>query len=130
MRQFAIPLLLLAEPAFASARLTGGAAPEIPWLRLVLSFAACILVAVGAVLALRKLQGRRPAGILAFLSQDGSAAAARSLHVLERRRIGVNAELLLIQCDDQRLLLAATPRGVEVLTRQASRTEPNEGAPS
>ncbi|AKM07975.1 flagellar biosynthetic protein FliO [Pelagerythrobacter marensis] len=109
----------LAEPARAAARLAGGSSPDIPWLRLVLSFAVCIVVAFGVIVALRKFQRTTRGNRFARMLGRDSARVKPTIRLLEMRQIGMHADLCLIEFDNQQLLLAATAHRVEVLEKRA-----------
>ncbi|KPL68270.1 hypothetical protein SZ64_09135 [Erythrobacter sp. SG61-1L] len=116
MPRIAAIALLLALPAPAVAQgLTGGSAPDVPWLRLVLAFAFCIAVAFGAVLLLRRHQrGGGPVLPIALLERR-TGGPARRLSVIETRRASPNGDLCLVECDGETWLLVLTPAGTTVL---------------
>lgn len=117
VRALAALLLLAAGPACAGTQLTGGVSPDVPWMRLVLSFAFCVLVAAGAVLALKRFEAKGRAAPFSSLLGRKALGGGRAIQVLETRRISVHADLCLIEFDGERMLLAATAHGVEILDK-------------
>lgn len=113
-----VPTWLIAEPAWAGAQLAGGSSPDIPWLRLVLSFAVCLLVAVGAIVALKRFQGTTRGNRFAGMLGRDARRAGPAIRLLETRRIGLHADLCLVEFEDQQMLLAATAHGVEILDKR------------
>lgn len=115
LRAAALPLLLaLPAPVFAQG-LTGGSAPEIPWLRLVLAFALCIAVAYGAILLVRRHQRGGGPILPAVLFARRSGSTTRRISVIETRRASPTADLCLVECDGEIWLLALTAAGAIVL---------------
>lgn len=117
MRRLAAPALLLsALPSSALAQgLTGGSAPDVPWLRLVLAFGLCIAIAFGAVLLLRRHQRGGGPLLPAALFERRSAVTQRRISVIETRRASPTADLCLLECDGQTWLIALTPAGATIL---------------
>ncbi|HTN14548.1 MAG TPA: hypothetical protein VL094_07055 [Sphingomonadaceae bacterium] len=105
---------MTSAPALAQG-LTGGSAPAIPWLRLVLAFGLCIAIAIGAVLLLRRHQRRGGPVLPAALFQRHGVASQRRISVIETRRASSTADLCLVECDGQTWLIALTPAGATVL---------------
>ena len=97
--------------------LASGAAPAIPWLRLVLSFLFCIAVAGGASLALRRYRGKSGTPPWAALFSRTKPAPLRRLRILETRRASQYGDLCLVEIDTQLYFLALTPGGAVLLDR-------------
>lgn len=118
-------LVLAAASSPALARpLTGGAAPNISALRVVLALILCLAAAFAVILLLRKRLGTSmPAGpdggFSALLRQD------RRIAVLEARRLSAHADICLVRCDGTEYLLLCGPAGTEVLSRTPT---PGEGS--
>lgn len=114
MRRIAA-LFVACIPASAfAAPIATGSAPGVPWLRLIVSLLVCMIVAFGAVLALKRYQRRGVARPLKALIQR-STSAERPISVIETRRASVHGDLCLVECEGERWLLAFTPSGVTVL---------------
>ena len=107
MPRAVLVLAALLEPLPAMAAQLGTASsPGIPWLRIALAFLLCIALAVGAILLLRRHQGRlRGDG----LSRHFAAAAhipRRQIAVIETRRVSQHGDVCLIHCHGHAYLLA------------------------
>lgn len=108
--------LVLAHPACAqgSTTLATGSAPEVPWLRLVLSLLLCIGIAVAAILLLRRYQRGGTGTATKWFSAQGLVPDQR-IRIVEARRLGAGSQLCLVRFDDREMLLAVTSDRVAVL---------------
>lgn len=105
-------------PAMAQASLATGSAPEVPWLRLVLSFALCIGLAFAAILLLRRYQRQGSAGLLASLRGKADSLPAPEIKVLESRRLGPSGQICLVEFDGRKLLLSVTNSEIAILAEK------------
>lgn len=117
---FALALVFLAgtEPALAQNTLATGAAPEIPWLRLILSFALCIGLAAAAIFLLKHYQARRAGVASGFGGLQFAKGASRfqpELQVVEARRMVGNSHVCLVQFDGRQFLLAVSDGGTSIV---------------
>lgn len=103
-----IPASALAAP------IATGSAPGVPWLRLIMSLLACLAIAFGAIVALKRHQRQGIANSLAAFVQR-SASTQRAISLIETRRASAHGDLCLVECEGERWLLAFTPSGVTVL---------------
>lgn len=110
-----VTLLLAAAPTAAGAQHLGGAgSPDVSLVRVMLALAVCLLVAALAVFLIRqRISGRPPALLFRFKS-----SAAR-IRVVESRRVGMQAELCIAQCDGEEYLLLLS-QGGPLLLRQGA----------
>ncbi len=119
MRNAAILLALgmLAEPA-AAAVLATGTGPSIPWGRLFVVLAFCLVLAWGAIVFVRHYQNRSVANPLEGLFGRAKAGLPRRIRIIETRRASQHADLCLVECDGQTYLLALTAQSVTVLEQK------------
>lgn len=121
-------ILLDAAPAVAAGRLGGGGSLDLSLTRILLSLFICLIVAVGAMLILKRHGGRISAAPLqAILKRN--FPAARRIDVLESRRISPNADVCLIRCDEREYLLVCGPQGQMVLREGEARVRGGELRP-
>lgn len=98
--------VLIAAAATAHApRLGGGAAVEIPWLRIVVALLLCSTVAWAAVLWLRR-GGRWP----------GVGQARARVEVVESRRLNQYAELSLVRVQGREYAILSSAQQQHVLS--------------
>lgn len=96
----------------------GGQAAEvpIPWVRIVLAFLFCILVAVGAIATLRIRQGRLALPNWRRQLTAGLSLKSRSrLTILDRIMVAPGHQVVLFQCDAKSYLLHLGPQGAKVI---------------
>lgn len=118
-RLAALALLGAAAPAVA---LGGGAAADIPALRVLAALALCVIIAVLAVLMLRQRSGKvRLDGLLPRLD-----LARRAIEIVETRRLGPHAYICLVRHDRLEYLLLLQAGSAQVL-RQREMPEPVAG---
>jgi flagellar biogenesis protein FliO len=97
----------------------GGVETDIAWWRVGGALILCLALAVAAAYALRtRLRG----GAAPLLSRD-----ERRLRLIETLRIGHQVDVCLIACEGRKLLLAASPHGVVLLSSDAP---PTPGEPT
>lgn len=109
----ALLVAILPAPALA-APIATGAAPGVPWLRLIFSLMLCLMVAFGAIVALKRYQHRGIANPLKKLLER-SSTVQRPISLVETRRASVHGDVCLVECEGEKWLLAFTPAGVTVL---------------
>jgi hypothetical protein len=112
-------LTLLAEPALA-APLATGTGPSIPWGRLFVVLAFCLVLAWGAIVFVRHYQNRSVANPLEGLFGRAKSGLTRRIQIIETRRASQHGDLCLVECDGETYLLAITAQGATVLNRKAS----------
>jgi flagellar biogenesis protein FliO len=119
MRNAILALLLgiLAEPALAGPLATG-TAPEIPWGRMVVVLAFCLLLAWGAIIFIRRYRERAFANPLEGLLGRTKNAMPRRIQIIETRRASQHGDLCLVECDGETYLLALTAQSATLLNRQ------------
>jgi len=83
-----------------------------PW-RVLAALIFCILLGFGALAAMRRWNLQLPVWPIF----SGSSAGTRRLRIIETLRVAPQVQLCLIACDEETLLLAASPQGVTVLER-------------
>lgn len=106
----------LAWAATASANgLGNGTAPEVPWLRIVISLLFCLALAAAAIVAIK----RSRIGIGGFL-KSGRKLRQPEIHVVETRRIAPHASVCLVEFDGRHLLLGVSAQGVAVIAERAA----------
>ena len=105
---------MLAEPALARPLATG-TAPAIPWGRLLLVLAFCLLLAWGAIVFVRRYQQRPLANPLERMLGRAKGGIPRRIQIIETRRASAHGDLCLVECDGETYLLALTAHGVTVL---------------
>jgi|GEM_PF-1287552 len=123
----AAPLLLtcLASPA-AAAVLATGSGPSVPWFRIILALVACLAVAWGAILLLRRHQRGELRAIrsiqlnLGMFFTSPTRHAPPRLSILETRRASQHGDLCLAELDGELFFLALTPAGTTVIARRAA----------
>ena len=120
-------LALLADPALASPIATG-TAPAIPWGRLLLVLAFCLVLAWGAILFIRKYRQGPLFRPLAALRGATGTTAERRIRIIETRRASAHGDLCLVECDGETYLLALTANGVTVLDRKGAACAPRGAA--
>lgn len=107
-------LLSLATPALAQTLGRATGSPDVPWVRVVGALTICLLLALGAALALRG----RLTGAVSRLSPT-----RRKMQVIETLRLSHQVDVCRLQCDDLEIVLAATPHGaVLISSRERSGT--------
>lgn len=114
MRRIAAMFVACIPASAFAAPIATGSAPGVPWLRLIVSLLVCLVVAFGAVLALKRYQRRGFATRLKVLIQR-SASVERPISLIETRRASLHGDLCLVECEGERWLLAFTPSGVTIL---------------
>ncbi|OCC22928.1 hypothetical protein MB02_14270 [Croceicoccus estronivorus] len=117
---FALALASMGHPAAAASGLGTAGEPAIPWLRIGLSLAFCVALAAGAILALRRHQGRLDFSRL-------SHAPRRRIEVIETRRISPHGDVCLMHCEGHAYLIAVGQGHALVLDKQP--VSPMEKAP-
>lgn len=110
-------LTVLAEPAIA-APLATGAGPSIPWGRLFVVLAFCLVLAWGAIVFVRHYQNRSVANPLEGLFGRAKGGLTRRIQIIETRRASQHGDLCLVECDGETYLLAITTQGATVLDRK------------
>lgn len=106
-------VLLLAAESFAMGAApalaqTLGQAPtvHVAWWRVIGSFLLCIALAAGGAFALRARLG---------LPMKVIGASPRRMRLLETLRLSHQVDLCLVSCDGREIMIAASPRGAELL---------------
>ncbi len=124
----AITLLLamLAEPAIAGPLATG-TSPAIPWGRLFVVLAFCLLLAWGAIVFVRRYQNRPLANPLEGLLGRAKGVMPRRIQIIETRRASQHGDLCLVECDGETYFLALTPQGAALLDRKQP-PDPDKGS--
>ena len=112
----AAAMALVPSGAFARTTLATGSTPDIPWLRIVLSFLLCLALAVAAILAVRayRARGFRKVQTL-FGAQRGRRDSA--IEIIETRRIAPHTDLCVVQFSGETLLLSISREGVSLIAR-------------
>lgn len=110
--------ILYSSEVFAKSTLAQGVTPDIPWLRIVLSFIFCIAVAVIAILALRAYKGKQGNGLQSIFAKRGRVKSNR-IYIAEMRRLNAHADLCVIHFNDQEYLLSVAGSGITVLAQHA-----------
>lgn len=90
----------------------------IPWVRIVLAFVFCILVAIGAIALLRVRQGTWDLGALRRRLSDGlpdTLIRARRLDLVEKLPMAPGHYAVLLRCDAAHVLLHLGPQGATVI---------------
>jgi len=108
--------------------LGGNAAPDISIFRIFGALAACLLIAMGAIFALRRYPQRLTAP-RAWPSIAKAMMRERRIEVIEARRISVHADLCLARCDGVEYLLLCGPSGAKVL-KQSGIEPPTAPSPA
>jgi len=113
--------IALSSAADAQQHLGGGAPADVSLVRVFLSLFVCLILAGLAILFIRqRYGGRLPAALTRIRS------GVSRLRFVESRRIGAQADLCLVECDDQEYLLLMTPGGPLLLKQSAvSRDQAN-----
>lgn len=91
----------------------------IPWVRIVLAFVFCILVAVGAITLLRVRQGHWDLGALRRRLSDGlpnTLIRTRRLDLIEKLPMAPGHYAVLLRCDARDFLLHMGPQGATVIS--------------
>ena len=122
MQLLALVSLSHASPVRA-ATIATGAGPEIPWFRLAMAFAFCILVAWGAIALIRRRQLRGIANPLETVLGATRGSAERRIRIIETRRASQHGDLCLVELDGQQFFLALTANGVTVIERSPADSE-------
>lgn len=121
-RTLFLTLVALPAPVLAqTATLAGGSGPDIPWLRIILSLLFCLVLAAGAVLALRHYHAQGSGGsggLLARLRAGPAGLTKPRLAILEARRIGPAGQLCLVTFGGRELLLGVTQGAITVLAER------------
>jgi hypothetical protein len=122
-------LVLALVAGEASAQTLGQASDDgVSLWRVAGAFALCIVLGIGAVLALRARGGALPA-FSAKLSFAGFARKERRLQLVEVLRLNQHVDLCIVRCDDTAMLLAACTNGAAILPwpQDARASEPADG---
>lgn len=115
--------LALAQPAPAFAQVLGRAeAAAIPIADVIGALLLCLILAVAAVLLLKRLKTGAP--FTSSINRDASRGRKR-LAVLESRRLSVHADLCLIESDGEEFLLV-----VGAAQSMVVRSRPQSGRPT
>lgn len=101
------PLVLLQTSGVLAQQLGLGRDDGIDFLRVGLALAACLAISILAALFLKK----RLQGGLVLRKMTG----ARRLQLDETLRIGTQADICIVSCDGEELLLVSSPHGVKLL---------------
>jgi flagellar biogenesis protein FliO len=108
---------ILAEPAFA-APLATGTGPSVPWGRLFVVLAFCLLLAWAAIALVRRHQQGSLANPLEGILGRAKNAMPRRIQIIETRRASQHGDLCLVECDGETYLLALTAQSATVLDRK------------
>ncbi len=112
--------LLAASPALAQAgHLGGGGAVDVSLTRIVLALILCVMVAVLAVLLLKRSGGKVDLAAIGRLFVK--LPVQRRIEVIETRRVSQYADVCLVRCDAREYLILCAPQQQTVL-REASST--------
>jgi flagellar biogenesis protein FliO len=103
--------LRVVSPFPADASLGSG----IDYLRVILSLAVCLALGIGVAYMLRRLHAHRPSG------------QPRQLRVLESIRLDTRTSLYLVQCGNQRKLVASGTHGLNVSSIETIDAAPVKG---
>ncbi len=112
-----IDLDLAPASTFAIAQ---GAAPDIPWLRILGAFAFCITLAVAAIVFLRWRQGLpvMPNGTLSRTGTGSRSVAAHDqLAIIQRLGLGPGSQFIVLERGEQCYLLHVSQQGVTEIDR-------------
>lgn len=111
-------LCVILLPSLAQAvPLTGGASTQIPWLRLVLSLAFCLGLAIVAILVMKRMQLGGVEGLLRGISGK-QVATTDTFRIIEARRLGPSSQMCLVEFDGREILLVTTDHAVEVIAER------------
>lgn len=91
--------------------LGGGADPTVSFIRIVVSLAICLIVAVLAILLIRQRGGGQD---LTRLLRRFEASRGR-VEVIETRRLSLHADICLLRHDDREYLLLLQANGTRIL---------------
>ena len=121
---FAVPMLLSASPALAQAgRLGGGGGSvDVSLTRIVSALVLCLMLAVLAVLLLKRNGGKVDLPALRGLFAR-MPVAARRIEVIETRRVSQHAEVCLLRCDGRDYLILCAQQQQTVLREGPSAVE-------
>lgn len=112
-----LALAILSAPAIARPLATGSA-PSVPWGRLFLVLAFCLVLAWAAIVFVRHYQNRSVANPLDGLLGRAKTGLTRRIRIVETRRASAHGDLCLVECDGQAYFLAITAQGVTVLDQK------------
>ncbi|MEO1045894.1 MAG: hypothetical protein AAFX04_10675 [Pseudomonadota bacterium] len=109
--------LMMSVSAALGQQLGGGAAPDIPVLRVVLALVLCLIVAIGVILWLRRRHGHAGGKMpLAGFLRDSDAATG--LNIVETRRLNAHYDSCVIRHNDREYLLLLGPQDAKILSDQ------------
>jgi hypothetical protein len=119
-------IIQITQMSLAATRAPLGAAPDIavPWLRIVLALAFCLVVAFAAILVIRRRQGG--SGDLRTLlnavirTPDETAIALR---IDERIRLSASSQIVVLRWEGDRYLVHVAPSGAQLLDRRSSQID-------
>lgn len=114
-------LSLLAMQAADAAPLATGSAPSIPWIRLILAFLFCIVIAVLAVAFIRKRNGLPllPEHLQARLNQGATDQSSQQdrIQITQRLSVTPTSQLVVLRRGEQNYLLHLTNTGATEIDR-------------
>jgi hypothetical protein len=102
---------------------------EIPWWRVISALIFCLLLAVGAALAIKvKLQGGEAINA-SFWRQPGQSlklfdGGPRRLKLIETLRLSHQVDICLVKCGDGDFVVAATPHGAFIVHNSSPLVSP------
>jgi len=92
-----------------------GGGTNLPWWRVIGALILCLGLAIGAAFALKtRLRGAGPV----------FSSAKRRLQLVETLRLSHQVDICLLTCDDQTLVVAATPQGAVFLNSKVPTPPP------
>ena len=118
-----LDFLAAADTAFAY-----GAAPSVPWARIVLAFLLCVGLAVAAIAFLRWRTGQGSPGRFWQQMVRSAGERQRELELVERLALSATTQLVVVRWGERKLLILASPSGAQALGEEGDTAVAETGA--
>ena len=109
-------LIASVDPAIA----LGSSGPAIPWVRIVLAFAFCALVAGGAIFLMHRKNGRTAGwDWRRLIASDAThqPGANPPLRVTQQLQVVPGGRIVMLECEGRRYLLHVNAQGSQLIDR-------------